>query len=257
MKIEPITQASRSQRFRKVTPWLMPEITLLKKSYPDEGPIATANKLPGRTPGAVKLKANKLGLKAPKNLSAKPGTPIHSTPEIDGMIRLAHRTAEPGWQGRLSEQIGHSAAWISKQCARLGLQSKFVRAPAWSKEELSLLEEHAHLKPATIARKLRTAGFIRSEGAIVRQISFQGYDRHDPDTWTLKELSNLMGVSTHVTTKWVDTYGLHHTRGNGTTRPHHHITRTELRRWIKLNSDLIDLRKVDQVWFKDVMWGAA
>lgn len=242
---------------RQSPSWTTVEVAKLKAAYAQGGIHAAAAVLPGRGEGAIRSQAARHGIKSPYSPRSAISAKKFSSPEIDALIIAAHREGAVGWKGRLSLSLGCSGAWVSSRAAQLGLQATFTREPVWSAEELAIVAENAHQHCDTISRKLSQAGYKRSMGAVKRQVCLHGFDRHDPDAWTGTELGKLMGVSCHMVYKWMDSHGLKHTLGDGDTRPHRTTRRDDFKRWAIKNIDLIDLRKVDQVWFKDVMWGRA
>lgn len=243
---------------RKSPPWTTVEISTVRREYAIGGVRQAAKALPHRSESAIRAQVARYAMDPPPERPKRkfPGK-IESSPEVDALIVAAHRENMPGWKGRLAQSLGRSPTWVKTRAEKIGLQSTFKREPVWSFGELDIVKESASLQLEAIVDRLRRAGYRRSAGAIKRQISLNGFDRDNPDVWSGADLARLMGVSGSMVYKWMDVYGLKNTVGKGETKPHRNVTRADLRRWVRTNNDLVDLRKVDQVWFKDVMWGGA
>jgi hypothetical protein len=57
--------------------------------------------------------------------------------------------------------------------------------------------------------------------------------------------------------KWMDLGHLKFERKSESSSSHRMVTRKQFQKFARVHIHLIDLRKVEQVWFKDVMWGTA
>jgi biotin operon repressor len=246
---------------RSVPEWRTTEIRVVRENYSRGGAIACRHHLPKRSIGAIRAKAAELGLRAPQvsgeEMRARFSAPQAVTPELEEMIREAHRMAVPGWQSQLAEKLGKSRNWISSSVSNLGLVSPRTMPQKWQKAELQILAEHAGKSAPTVQKHLQAAGFKRTAAAINTQRLRLGIDRHDPDTWNCGELARLTGISSTTVSKWMDLGHLKFERKSESSSSHRMVTRKQFQKFARVHIHLIDLRKVEQVWFKDVMWGTA
>jgi hypothetical protein len=247
---------------RSAPEWRTTEIRVVRENYSRGGAIACRHHLPKRSIGAIRAKAAELGLRAPQvsgeEMRARFSAPPQAvTPEVEEMIREAHRMATPGWQARLAEKLGKSRNWLSSHVSNLGLVSPRSMPQKWQKAELQILAEHAGKSAPTVQKHLQAAGFKRTAAAINTQRLRLGIDNEDPDVWTCAELARLLGMNATRVTNWMTSGLLKFDRKTDATASHRMVTRQQFKKFATKNPHLIDLRKVEQTWFKDVMWGAA
>lgn len=240
--------------------WTTLEVAVLREHYvqPD-GPALCAQLLPHRGQHAVYAKARSLGLRAP-NIGTTTGKrfarkyPV--TPEIDRLITTAYTQLRGrGAVKRLALEVGRPKWWVCKRAATLGLGRARLKEPAWSRAEVAIAEEWASCTNASIRRKLAQAGFARTDAAIGVKLKRLQLDRTDPDVWSARDLGSLLGVDGKTVADWVARRGLKAQREawgpNGVLR----ITRRALRDWLKTHHAYVDLRKVDQPWFWELLLG--
>lgn len=253
------TKSAIHQYIRSAPDWKTTEIRVLREHYNAGGAIACRHHLPKRSLGAIRAKAAELGIRAPQvsseEMCARFSTPNNITPELEEQIREAHRSAVPGWHARLAEQLGKNRAWLSAHVSRLGLASPTAPYRKWSKEELQILTEHAEKSAQTVQKHLQAAGYARTAAAINTQRLRLGVDSHDPDLWNCGQLARLLGVSQTTVAKWMTSGLLKFDRKTDAAASHRMVTRQQFKKFATKNPHLIDLRKVEQTWFKDVMWG--
>jgi DNA-binding transcriptional regulator YiaG len=257
----PATKSALHQYIRSAPDWKTTEIRVLREHYNKGGAIACRHQLPKRSIQAIRAKASELGIRAPQvsgeEMRARFSAPKIITPELEEMIREAHRLAIPGWHARLAEKLGKSRPWLSAHVSRLGLASPRTAPMRWTKEEVQILTEHAEKSAETVQKHMKAAGYARTAAAINTQRLRIGVDRHDPDTWNCGELARLIGVSSTTVSKWMDLGHLKFERKSESSSSHRMVTRKQFQKFARVHIHLIDLRKVEQVWFKDVMWGTA
>lgn len=249
------------QYIRSAPAWKTTEIRVLREHYNAGGAIACRHHLPKRSLMAIRAKAAEIGLRAPQasaeEMRARFSTPNNITPDLEELIREAHRTALPGWHARLAEQIGKSRPWVSAHASRLGLVCPRTASKQRSKEEVRILTEYAGKSAQTVQKHLQAAGYSRTAASINTQRLRINIDNHDPDTWNCGELARLLGVSSTTVAKWMTDGHLKFDRKSDSSSSHRMVTRKQFKKFALVHIHLIDLRKVEQVWFKDVMWGAA
>ncbi|WP_119157455.1 helix-turn-helix domain-containing protein [Caldimonas tepidiphila] len=241
--------------------WMTWEEAILRKHYPDRatGPAHCAELLPHRALSSIYAKARTLGLSAPHQGSAGKqfARTWERTEAIDAALRAhyASSTGRRGGMAALAASTGRPRGWLQHRAAELGLtrSNPMLLNNPWSAKELELLEKVAHLSLKVIVSKLKAAGFTRTQGAVMGQIKRRKLDRDDPDRFTTVSLSQALGVCEKTVARWIDQHGLPAEReGAAQVRRVH---RKKLRAWIAKNLAAIDLRRVDQAWFMDLVFG--
>lgn len=124
----------------------------------------------------------------------------------------------------------------------------------WSEEEQRILERNAHLSCQAIQRRLKKAGYERSVTAIRDRIALNNL-RQDTPYFCQKQLAEFLGVSAQTVRRWMQE-GLVKSQRKQTEHPADPrlIHRNEVLRFIKRYPGSIDLSKVDQLWFLDVIF---
>ena len=159
----------------------------------------------------------------------------------------------------LAASIGRPMTWLRRRCRDLGLQPPAQPIRPWGRDELDVLREHAHLSAPELAKVMRRAGFKRSAGAIALRLRRAGIDRTDPDSHTLRDVGQLLGVSPQTVLIWVQNHGLRaKPRQPDTGEPgqRFRVHRKDLRTWLRDNPTKVNLAKVDGPWFIDLALGA-
>src|SRR5437899_761823 len=181
------------------------------------------------------------------------------TAQIDQRIRelyLSHPNAKPRPAIRqLAEQVG-IPHWALKMRAReLGLAR--TKEKPWSEAELAILARYAWMSDEHIRLKLKASGYAHTVTGIhlkLRRMRFKS----DPNFYSGKGLADALGIDSHVVTRWIKAG---HLRGQlrGTARSEQQggdiylIREKDVRRFILEHPTEIDLRKVDQLWFLDLI----
>jgi hypothetical protein len=133
------------------------------------------------------------------------------------------------------------------------------KEPKWSDAELQILEAVAHLQPKAIQRRLKKAGFNRTEAAIAIKLKRGDFDRTDIDHFTARALAACMGVDASTVERWITKLGLQAKR-RGTNRVEAQggdiwwIHRKHFREFVINNAAAIDLSKIKEPqWFIDLL----
>lgn len=148
--------------------------------------------------------------------------------------------------------------WVAmRRATELGVSR--VKEPRWSDAELSLLTEHAWKNPNTITRIFKSHGFQRSVAAIHIMVTRRLGGRLANRTWySGTQLATLLGIDRHLVLRWISS-GLLSAKQEGAGRNAsqscdiHKIRNLDFRRFVATNPHVIDLRKVDQLWFIDLL----
>ena len=156
---------------------------------------------------------------------------------LNRMIRL---TGLPRW-------------YIKKQAARLGLTMHMDRRP-WTSRELTLIERFVgRVSSATIAKRMR-----RPESSVVNKLKRLGTSRHVRDGYTIRELELCFGENHHKIARWIESEWLQDRlqgtrRHNGNGKDIHRIREDDIIKFIRNHPQEINLGKVDQTWFLDLV----
>jgi len=156
---------------------------------------------------------------------------------LNRMVRL---TGLPRW-------------YIKRQAARLGLTMKMDRRP-WTQAELGLVEHLVgRVSAATIAKRLR-----RPESSVVNKITRLGTSRRVREGYTMRDLEQCLGEDHHKISVWIANGWLRDRlqgtkRHGGNGNDIHRIREKDVLRFIKTHPHEINLGKVDQVWFLDLV----
>lgn len=241
-------------------PWLTTELTILREHY-GSGAHKVHEMLPHRSVMAIRMKAAAEGVKGLRTTT--PGRKIvrlyPQRDDIDMAIREGYiHATEKGSIKALAARIGRPAWWVQKRAATLGVtRTNRTRVDAWTAEEAAIVERWAVADLDVIVRKLAEAGFKRTRTAVAVWMKRRQVDRTDPDVWTATQLGPLFGRDPATVADWVERRGLKAKRVSWGPSGKLLVHRRDLRRWIAANQQYIDLRRVDQAWFWDVMFGAS
>src|SRR2546428_3355387 len=177
-------------------------------------------------------------------------------PQHDAYLR-AHYHGGLHQRGRvisaLARQTGFPRWYIKRQARRLGLTMHPDRRP-WTNEELEILERLlGKVSAATIAKRLK-----RTETSVVMKIKSLGHSRRVSEGYALRDLEECLGEDHHKIQKWIAhgwlRDGLQGTnRHDGNGHDIHRFREKDIIAFIKQHPREIDLGKVDQVWFLDLV----
>jgi hypothetical protein len=181
------------------------------------------------------------------------------TDQIDQLIReiyLSHPGArkQPGIR-MLAKKLGIPRWALRKRARKLGLAR--TKELPWSEPELEILERYAWMSDDRIRLKLKAAGYSRSATGIhlkLRRMQF----KHDSSFYSANGLAQALGIDSHAVSRWIRSGHLK-AKFRGTARVKQQngdiylIHEKAVRRFIVEHPTDIDLRKVDQLWFLDLI----
>ena len=181
------------------------------------------------------------------------------TDQIDQLIReiyLTACTAKTRSGIRLLAKKVDIPHWALKERAReLGLaRTKELR---WTKAELAILFRYAWMSDERIRLKLKAARYARTVTGIDLKLKRMRF-KHARSLYSAYSLAQALGIDPHVVTRWIKSGHLK-AKLRGTARtPRQNgdsylIQEKDVRRFIVEHPTNIDLRKVDQIWFLDVV----
>lgn len=184
------------------------------------------------------------------------------TPEMDQIIRDEYSRMLRGRRpyavkDRLEVRLGVPGWVAQRRATELGLTR--VKEPRWTEPELELLARHAGKNLDLISKIFSKNGFVRSRNAIWLMLKRRlGGVRMNRSWYTATQLSSLLGIDNHAVLRWIRSGMLAACRA-GTLRTERNggdfykINRRDLRKFIADNPDAVDLKKVDQLWFIDLL----
>jgi len=139
---------------------------------------------------------------------------------------------------------------VRRRAGMLGVSR--VKELPWSSEEVAFLEANYSKKSVFwISKKLH-----RSVTAILMKKRRLGLRKTD-DGYTLRMVCEGFGVDHHKVGRWIK-QGWLKPRGRGVDRPqgdYRFFTDEALRRFVRKHPDQIDLRRVEKLWFIDLLAG--
>jgi len=156
---------------------------------------------------------------------------------LNRMIRL---TGLPRW-------------YIKRQAARLGLTMHMDRKP-WTRAELDVLDDLVgRVSAATIAKRLH-----RPVSSVTNKLKRLQISRRVRDGYTMRDLELCLGEDHHKISGWLKNGWLQdHLQGtrrhDGNGRDIHRIRETDILEFLRNHPQEINLGKVDQTWFLDLV----
>jgi hypothetical protein len=181
------------------------------------------------------------------------------TDQIDQLIReiyLKHRDAKTGFGIRpLAKKVGMPHWALKKRARELGL-ARMKELP-WSEPELAILARYAWMSDERIRLKLKAVGYARTVTGIHLKLKRMKF-KHDGSFYSAYSLAQALGIDPHAVTRWIKSGHLKATlRGTGRTPQQNGdsylIQEKDVRRFVLQHPTDIDLRKVDQLWFLDII----
>ena len=181
------------------------------------------------------------------------------TDQIDQLIReiyLNHRDAKTRFGTRLlAKKVGIPHWTLKKRARELGLAQ--TKELPWSKPELAILSRYAWMSDERIRLKLKAAGYSRTVTGIHLKVKRMRF-KHDGSFYSAYSLAQALGIDPHVVTRWIKSGHLK-AKFRGTARtPQQNgdsylIQEKDVHCFILEHPTDIDLRKVDQLWFLDLI----
>jgi hypothetical protein len=185
--------------------------------------------------------------------------PLPETPENDALIRDAYARSrlhnDRGAITRLAARLGRRVWTVRRRGAQLGLAR--VKERPWSEAELAIIEHYAWQSDRSIVRRLRAAGFSRTEAAVHLKIQREKL-KEGVDGYSQRQLAEALGASPHTLRLWARQGWLRGTR-RGTERTDSqgadmlYFSRAVVRSFVMKHPDEIDLWKVEKFWFLDLL----
>lgn len=241
------------------------EIAIIRARYPKEGAAPLVEVL-GRSRRSIIAKAGNLGLRSEK--ARNPLMPnVHPwTPEQDGQLREGWPKVQSRKTSaeRLAKKMGLTVCQVRSRAAFLGLRALRYGFEPWSETEDEILGQYAHLPLRGVQKKLRAAGFKRTEAAIAgRRHRIGASVVGNGQYYSAHELAQLMGISTIPVLRWIRLGWLTATQRGDSIAAHGGpgdrwlISTGAVYRLITLHTAQIaqHLASADKVWLVDLLAG--
>jgi hypothetical protein len=156
-----------------------------------------------------------------------------------------------------AEKIGWPKWALLRRAVALGLAR--TKEKPWSEPELKVLEHFAWMSDDKISEKLRRAGYARSRVAVHLKLRRMRFKQNTP-YYTANALAQAFGIDSHTVLRWVREKKLW-ARLRGCDRvPNQRgdiwmIHEKDVRRFVMEHPLAFDIRKVDQLWFMELVKG--
>jgi hypothetical protein len=182
------------------------------------------------------------------------------TDQIDQLVREIYlnppgaKTRRPGIR-LLAKKVGMPHWALKKRARDLGLAR--TKELPWSEPELEILARYAWMSDERIRLKLKAAGYARTVTGIHLKLKRMRF-KHDGSFYSACSLAQALGIDPHVVTRWIKSGHLK-AKLRGTARTEQQngdsylIQERDIRRFILDHPSDINLRKVDQLWFLDLI----
>lgn len=172
------------------------------------------------------------------------------TPERDHAIREAWLARIPRRSQLLADRWGIPKWAVTHRAVALGVTRPEAHKRPWTPEEEAFLWTHAgHRHARWIARKLG-----RSLASVAMAMKRRQLRQAVRENYTLRELELCFGVDHRVIERWVREGKLEvEKRGYLTDRDAWAVTDAALLRFIAEHPMAFELRRVEQVWFMDLI----
>ncbi len=181
------------------------------------------------------------------------------TDQIDQLVREIYLDA-PSAKSRpgirlLAKKVGMPHWALKKRARELGLAR--TKEQPWSEPELEILARYAWMSDERIRLKLKAAGYARTVTGIHLKLKRMRF-KHDGSFYSANGLAQALGIDSHAVTRWIKSGHLK-AKLRGTARTEQQngdsylIQEKDVRRFILEHPTDIDLRKVDQLWFLDLI----
>ncbi len=200
--------------------------------------------------------------KPPRNLTCEANRPPGITrkytwrPEYDAYLKAQYfggLNRRFRVLNRMIRLTGLPRWYIKRQAARLGLTMHMDRKP-WTRAELHVLDDLVgRVSAATIAKRLH-----RPVSSVVNKCKHMRISRRVRDGYTMRDLELCLGEDHHKISAWIKNGWLpDHLQGtrrhDGNGRDIHRFREKDILDFLRNHPQEINLGKVDQTWFLDLV----
>ncbi len=154
---------------------------------------------------------------------------------------------------QMVRETGLPRWYIKRQAGRLGLTMRIDRRP-WTAAEMDVLERLVgRVSTATIAKRPH-----HPESSVVNKLKKLGTSSRVREGYTIQDLEMCLGEDHHKIQRWIacswlrdNLQGTRRHDGNGNDI--HRIREKDILAFVKTHPQEINLGKVDQTWFLDLV----
>lgn len=168
------------------------------------------------------------------------------TAEHDAMLRKCYAVARRRDLVKaiteMARRTGFPRTQVYSQARRLGLT--FIMKRRWTQEEIDYLNENRGVTPTRVMAKV----LQRSVDSILIQLTRMGASGRVVDGYTGRDVAGLFGIGWELQKAW-------ERRGLMKRGPNGRFTDETILNFIKRYPHEYDLRRVDQTWFKGLVFG--
>lgn len=146
---------------------------------------------------------------------------------------------------------------VSNRARKLGILPVQKKEPNWSGEEIQILEHASQYTVPVIQRKLKAAGYSRSQMGILLKRKRMRF-LNNLNGHSVRSIATCFGIDDHTIIRWINNGWLKAKR-RGTDRSkrqggdHYHIKDKWIRDFIIDSVAVIDFRKIDKYWVTDLL----
>ena len=171
-----------------------------------------------------------------------------------GTAARGSQTGRKSFLTELAQKLGWPYWAVQSEARRLGVTR--IKERNWSKAELEILERNAHWTPTTIRKRLKEQGYSRSIAAIeVKRYRLSLFK--SKEYLSAYDLAiNCFRVCPDVVTRWIKRGWLRAMERKDvdrSDRTYYWIKPEWVYEFVLKHPLVFDLRKVDQVWFIDLL----
>lgn len=233
--------------------WTNHAVQFLQENYTKHGGRYCSDHLQ-RTMRSVQDKAHRLGLEN------RPAAGPEVTNAIRAVIRRAYESGERGAVRDCARGLGVDRRWVSRQAEKMGLttrtSSKFHSK--WTEEEINYVKKNMHICRKKLVRQMKERGWTRTPGGINSLVQRLALENTRTDVMTQQMLALCMGVDDHRIKRWIKRGMLRvdfrdRPPGAGPKFLGYVIKEMEVARFAKVYPADVPFKKLDGVWFTDLM----
>jgi hypothetical protein len=177
------------------------------------------------------------------------------TPENDKLITGIYNTTSKrdGRITKLAKYLGIPRRTVYQRARRLGVYQPRIDHVPWSDEEVGLLERNAWKTPETIQKCLKKEGFQRSIPAIILKKK-RARIMPNQEGYNATQVAEGLGVDLHIVTQWIGRGFLKaEKRGSNRVNDIWYLKDKAVKTFIINHIGIIDIRRVEKIWFVDVL----
>jgi hypothetical protein len=179
------------------------------------------------------------------------------TPEMHEQIRKVYFTMTGNGEVReLAKKLNLPRWKVTRYAISQGWIAKQKKQPDWSENELRMLARLSYLSPERISERMKKAGYHRTPTAIHLKRKRMRFLQAG-EFYSARQTAECFGIDLHGVTRWIKLRMLK-ARRRGTKRTENQgdiwmIKPEWCKRFIVSYPGEVDIRKVDKLWFIDLL----